>query len=142
MVDYAALRVEDYALALALWRQADGVRVGPFDTEADCARFLARNPGLSLVARNAGKLVGAVLCGHDGRVGYLHHLAVAYDARRLGIGRELVRRSLILLAAAGVPEAYAFVQRRNPAGQAFWQACGWQNRGVDTVCVETAAPFG
>ncbi len=138
MVEFTPMALADYPAALALWRQADGVRVGAFDTEADLARFLARNPGLSLLARREGKLVGAVLCGHDGRVGYLHHLAVSHDARRLGIGSALVTRCLAALAAVGIPEAYAFVQTRNAAGRQFWRSRGWNSRGVDTFSIETA----
>ena len=82
--------------------------------------------------------MGRVLCGHDGRVGYLHHLAVAHSERRQGIGSELVRRCLSGLAGVGIPEAYAFVQRANRPGQAFWIAHGWANRSVETFSVETS----
>ncbi|MEX0586364.1 MAG: hypothetical protein WD176_06955, partial [Pirellulales bacterium] len=66
----------DYDEVVALWEATEGVGLNESDSRENIARFLARNPGLSMVARVGGQIGGAVLCGHDGRRGYLHHLAV------------------------------------------------------------------
>ena len=92
------------------------------------ARFLARNPGLSFVAEEEGRIVGAVLCGNDGRRGFLHHLAVEKDRRRSGIGRDLVERCLSALAAAGFRKCHLFVLADNIEGQRFWRKIGWEER--------------
>ena len=101
----------------------------PF-TPRDRAAAIAlwRNPGLSFVARADGVLVGAVLCGHDGRRGYLHHLAVAPAHRRLGIGRRLVARCLSALARQDIPKCNIFVYGHNACGRAFWRRAGWKPR--------------
>lgn len=125
-VVYRSLTEADLASALALWAAADGVEVAEGDEPAQLVAYLARNPGLSQGAWRGERLVGAVLAGHDGRRGYLYHLAVANEARGKGIGRALVERALAGIAAAGVVRALILVARDNPTGRAFWLGRGWE----------------
>jgi len=67
------MTTQDYDEVLTLWRSSEGVGLSDADLEEGVAHFLDRNPGLSFVARDGEHLVGAVLCGHDGRRGYIHH---------------------------------------------------------------------
>jgi putative acetyltransferase len=83
---------------------------------------------LSFVAVGDGGIVGAVLAGHDGRRGYIHHLAVHPDWRRHGIGRRLIDRCLGALRDAGINKCHTFVFRDNPGGIAFWKSLGWTPR--------------
>jgi putative acetyltransferase len=106
-----------------------GVGLNESDTRPAIAAFLRRNRGLSLVARADGLLIGAVLCGHDGRRGYLHHLAVLPEWRRRGIGRLMVATCLNRLAAAGVPKCNIFLFADNKKGEVFWRRGGWKARG-------------
>jgi ribosomal protein S18 acetylase RimI-like enzyme len=62
------MTTQDYDEVFALWRTSEGVGLSDADSEEDVTRFLARNPGLCFVARDGEHLVGAVLCGHDGRL--------------------------------------------------------------------------
>ncbi len=87
-VQYAPMTVADYEAVSALWRVTPGLGLGASDAREPIGRYLERNPGSSFVARIAGEVVGAVLCGHDGRRGYLHHLAVAVRCRGRGVGRQ------------------------------------------------------
>jgi putative acetyltransferase len=119
----------DYAAAFALWRATEGIGLNESDSQAAVTTFLRRNPGMSSVAIGAqGELLGAVLCGSDGRRGYLHHLAVARAARGLGVGAQLVARSLAQLAAADIPKCNVFLFRDNDAGASFWEHNGWLPR--------------
>jgi ribosomal protein S18 acetylase RimI-like enzyme len=124
----AAFSMDDYAEVMALWHTIEGVGLSAADQPERIAAYLARNPGMSLVAREDGALVGAALCGHDGRRGYLHHLAVRPDRRGRGIGRELVAGCLAALAAEGIDKCHLFVFKDNLEGQAFWRKLGWQER--------------
>jgi putative acetyltransferase len=69
-------------------------------------------------------MAGAVLCGHDGRRGYLHHLAVAESHRRGGIGRQLVERCLTGLRSIGIMKCHLFIFIDNDIGLDFWQGFG------------------
>ena len=46
--------------------------------------------------------MGSILCGHDGRRGYIYHTAVLSDYRGRGIGTELVQAALKGLEEAGI----------------------------------------
>jgi len=111
-----AMTIRDYAEVVALWKGTEGIRVSSEDSRANIGKFLERNRRMSFVARDGKELVGTVLCGHDGRRGYLHHLAVALSHRRLGIGRALVERCLARLRGAGIRRCRAFVLTQNRKG--------------------------
>jgi ribosomal protein S18 acetylase RimI-like enzyme len=118
----------DYEEVAALWESSPGVGIYPGDDRETIARFLDRNPGLSFVGRDDTELVGAVLCSHDGRRGYITHLAVDAAFRRHGIGRALVERCLDALRREGIAKAHLFVFRTNREAQAFWRRVGWHER--------------
>lgn len=118
----------DYHDVFQLFSQTPGVTVRDADSAAATARYLERNPDLSFVAISEGGLVGCVLCGHDGRRGYLHHLVVRSPYRGKGIGRELVARCVQALGLLGISKSHVEVLVTNPAAQTFWAKIGWQQR--------------
>jgi ribosomal protein S18 acetylase RimI-like enzyme len=89
---------------MQLWKASDGVHLKSVDSRETIGRFLERNSGLSYVAMENDKVIGAVLCSHDGRIGFLTHLAVDPDYRRQGIGRSLVGRCLYALMGIGISQ--------------------------------------
>jgi ribosomal protein S18 acetylase RimI-like enzyme len=117
---------DDYEAAMALWNRAPGVRTG--ESREDFARILQRNPGLGSVATVDGAMAGAVLACHDGRRGYLYHLAVAEPYRNQGMARAMVERSLAGLAAEGIARCSIHLIVDNESGAAFWQKIGWRER--------------
>ena len=123
-----SFRVEDYDAVIALWRRSEGVGLNESDTRHAIAAYLRRNPRLSFVAEKGGRIIGAVLCGHDGRRGYLHHLAVAKRHRKNGIGRQLVNTCLAELRKAGIRRCNIFIYADNAAGMKFWAHAGWKLR--------------
>lgn len=122
----APMTAADYNEVLALWQASEGV--GGAEPRDELESYLARNPGLSLVAREQGKLVGAVMCGHDGRRGYLYHLAVAASHRGQGIGRAIVETCLDQLRAAGIRRCTIFLFADNHEGEKFWRQLGFRER--------------
>ena len=90
-------------------------------------QFIARNPGLSRVAIDGTTVVGVAMCGHDGRRGYIYHLAVDPAYRRYGLGKRLVRECLDGLHQAGVVRAIILVSDNNLAGAEFWKRAGWED---------------
>jgi putative acetyltransferase len=119
----------DLAEVIQFWQGMEGIGLSESDSYSALSFYLQRNPGLSWVARNRDReLIGAVLCGHDGRRGYLHHLAVAPDWRRKGIGRALVERCLSSLRELKILKCNVFLFNQNPEGEGFWKAMGWKGR--------------
>lgn len=128
-------RVADYDAVVALWRQSEGVEVAEGDDRTTITAYLERNPGLSRVAVASDRIVGAVLCGHDGRRGLIYHLAVAADQRGRGLGRRLVDECLAGLRACGLKRTLILVSRENELGRAFWESRGFEE-------ISSAVPFG
>jgi len=120
----------DLPAVLALWQRTEGVGLNESDTPARLAAYLRRNPGQSFVAcdTHSDAILGAVLCGNDGRRGYLNHLAVASEARGKGIGKSLVEACLKQLANLDILKCNVFVYATNAAGRAFWKHMGWFDR--------------
>jgi N-acetylglutamate synthase len=133
------MTTEDLIEVLALWDESEGVGLSEGDSTDEIAAFLARNPGLSLTVRHGGRIVGAVLCGHDGRRGCLYHLAVAGAYRRHGIGRALVETCLRRLASLGIRKCSIVLFRNNEIGQRFWNRNGWKER-TDLKVLQKRAP--
>jgi putative acetyltransferase len=121
-------RAVDYDAVFKLWRRCPGVGLGGSDTRSAITAYLRRNPGFSFVVQKNGEVIGAVLAGHDGRRGYLHHLAVAQPYRRAGLGRQLVESCLAKLHKAGIQKCNIFVFADNAEGMKFWARAGWAPR--------------
>jgi len=131
------MRIDDFDAVLALWKACEGVGLNEMDTPACIAAYLERNAGMSFIARDGGRIVGAVLSGHDGRRGYMHHLAVAASYRKRGIGRNLVEACFAELAKIGIVKCNIFVYAHNAEGQAFWKREGWNAR-ADLLVMQSA----
>jgi putative acetyltransferase len=123
-----SMTLADYDELQRLWQNAEGVGLNESDTRPAIASYLKRNRGMSFVARDGKELIGAVLCGHDGRRGCLYHLAVARSHRRKGIGTKLVARCLAELKRSNILKCNIFVYNHNADGEQFWRAHGWNKR--------------
>lgn len=119
---------QHYPSARALWERTPGVGLSDADEPEAIARFLQRNPGLSFVAIVEPEIVGTVLCGHDGRRGLIHHLVVAPEHRRKGVGRELLNVGLSGLRRHGIQKCHLLVFGNNEGGLTFWRAAGAAER--------------
>lgn len=124
------MTMNDYDELYALWTRTAGMGLREGDDGREgIAKFLARNPGCSFVARSSdGTLLGGILCGHDGRRGHIYHTAVELSARGNGIGRALVQHAMDALRAEGIRKATLVAFARNDLGNAFWQRMGFSAR--------------
>jgi ribosomal protein S18 acetylase RimI-like enzyme len=118
----------DYDAVIELWRSSEGLVLRDVDGREPIAEYLRRNRGLSFVVENASRIIGAVLCGTDGRRGYLQHLAVAPDYRQRGIGRQLATACVTALASRGIQKCHLMVVASNDAARTFWARLGWADR--------------
>jgi ribosomal protein S18 acetylase RimI-like enzyme len=128
MTTIRPMTLDDYDGVLALMDAEPTITIRAADSREAIGRYLARNPGLSLVAEEDGRVVGCVLCGHDGRRGYLHHLVIDPAYRLSGLGAAIVARALDGLAAEGLDKTHIDVFATNTAAIAFWRRLGWQQR--------------
>jgi len=129
-VDYfiQELTIDDYDVVRKLWASSASIELGGSDSREQIGRFLERNPGLSFVAMDGDQIVGVVLCGHDGRRGYIDQLVVKDSHRRQGIGRSLVSRCVYNLMRIGIRKWHLFVFEDNEPAVAFWSKLGWAKR--------------
>lgn len=119
--------IGDYDPVVALWCKEEGLEICEGDSREEITEYLKRNPGLSRVAEAGGEIVGAALCGHDGRRGWIYHLAVAPQHRGRGIGKMLMDDCVRGLSEAGLKRAIILVAGNNSAGHAFWLRNGWED---------------
>ncbi|HEY9226247.1 MAG TPA: GNAT family N-acetyltransferase [Gemmatimonadaceae bacterium] len=118
----------DYDAAMAIWRAAPGVVLRDADAREPLVRYLSRNPGLSFVAVDGDEVVGAVLCGTDGRRGYLQHLAVSRSHQRRAVGRRLADACIEALAHSGIDKCHLMILSGNTTAASFWKSIGWTLR--------------
>ncbi len=132
--------MSDYAAVRRLWETCEGVGLNDADRPEALRRYLARNPGMSFVAKAADSVVGAVLCGHDGRRGYLNHLAVHPRFRQRGLARQLVDHCLEALERDGIAKCHLFIFGTNQEGRRFWRRIGWELRDDLAVASRVLTP--
>ncbi len=119
----------DYDQVYALWKTIKGFAMRSLDDSREgVERFLKRNPQTSVVAIEEGKIVGAILCGHDGRRGCLYHVCVEPGYRRRGIGKAMVVFCMNALRKEQINKVSLIAFAQNDIGNAFWHHVGWMQR--------------
>lgn len=123
------MTIEDYDSVYALWKTINGFAIRSIDDSKEGVEiFIKRNPTTSVVAVMDGKVVGAILCGHDGRRGCLYHVCVQKEHRRHGVGKAMVVYCMEALKAEKVNKVSLIAFTRNDIGNAFWNSIGWTKR--------------
>ena len=123
------MTIEDYEWVYALWKKIKGFGIRSIDDSKEgVARFLKRNPTTSVVAEKDGRIVGSILCGHDGRRGCLYHVCVDEDYRRHGIGKRMVVFAMKALKEEKINKVSLIAFTENDIGNAFWNTIGWTER--------------
>ena len=123
------MTIDDYEKVYALWMSCKNMGFNNLDDSREgIAKYLKRNPATCFVAECGDSIVGVILSGHDGRRGFIHHLAVAENCRRQGIATELLECAVSSLAAEGINKVALLVFNRNEAGNAFWEKNGFTSR--------------
>jgi len=123
------MTIEDYDAVYALWASLPGIGLHDGeDSQERLAYYLRRNPESCFAAEEDGTLIGAVLCGNDGRRGTINHLAVAAERQGQGIGRALMNACLDAMRREGIRKCSLMVYRDNDEGNAFWDALDSRRR--------------
>lgn len=124
-----AMTIQDYEGVYKLWTGIRGFGIRTIDdSKSGVEKFLKRNPDTSVVCEEDGKIVGAILCGHDGRRGCLYHVCVDPDYRLRGIGKAMVVFAMEALHKEGISKVSLIAFTENDIGNAFWKEIGWTKR--------------
>lgn len=127
-IDFRPLQTGDFEQIIDLWKRTPGVGLSSSDNPRAFTRFIDRNPLMSFAAIFNSEIIGTIMSGHDGRRGYIYHLAVDPDYRRKHIATELVNRALDALRDEGIEKVTLFVLADNEPGILFWGKSGWRRR--------------
>ena len=123
------MKIEDYPQVHDLWMRIKGFAIRSIDdSEEGVSLFLKRNPTTSVVSIEDGKVVGTILCGHDGRRGCMYHVCVDPAYRRRGIGKEMVVFAMNRLREEKISKVSLIAFTQNDIGNAFWRQIGWTKR--------------
>ena len=123
------MTIEDYDGVFALWNSIKGFAIRSIDDSREGVEvFLKRNPGISVVAVEDDKIVGAILCGHDGRRGCLYHVCVHAGYRRHGLGKAMVVHCMEKLMEEHINKVSLIAFTKNDIGNAFWNSMSWTKR--------------
>ena len=122
------MTINDYDEVFAMWQITTKRALSKADERDQIERYLLRNAGMSQVAVVDGKIVGTVLAGHDGRRGFVHHMAVLPDYRRRHIGHRLAEKAIEMISRDGIDKTHIFCYQNNETGQNFWKDFGFEKR--------------
>ena len=123
------MKLEDYASVRTLWMTIRGFGIRSIDDSREgVSRFLKRNPCTSVVALDGGRVVGAILCGHDGRRGCFYHVCVHEDYRKRGIGKAMAVFAMKALQKEEINKVSLIAFKQNEVGNHFWKSVGWTFR--------------
>ena len=120
--------ISDHEALIQLFSNTPGVTVREADSKESTEKYLDRNPKLNFVAMEGSQLIGCVMCGHDGRRGYLQHLVVSEAFRGNGVGQHLFTKCIDALSLLEIEKTHIFVFKTNDLANDFWSKRGWQLR--------------
>ncbi len=123
------MTIADYEQVYDLWTSVKGFAIRSIDdSKESIEKFLKRNPSTSMVAELDGKIVGSVLCGHDGRLASLYHVCVEKSYRKQGIGSAMVHECELALKKEGISKVCLIAFTSNEVGNQFWKDLNWEHR--------------
>lgn len=123
------MTIDDYDDVYALWNSIQGFGIRTLDDSKEgIERFIKRNPTTCCVDIEDEKIVGAILCGHDGRRACLYHVCVSRQYRMHGIGKKMVKFCLDRLKEEGINKVCLNAFVTNQVGNKFWKKMGWTLR--------------
>ena len=128
-IQFREMCIGDYSQVRALWMTIRGFGIRSLDDSREgVERFIRRNPATSVVALDQGRVVGAVLCGHDGRRGCFYHVCVHEDYRKKGIGKAMAVFAMKALQKEQINKVSLIAFKSNEVGHRFWRSVGWTFR--------------
>ncbi len=116
----------DTEQVIALWTDCGLTR--PWNNPIlDIQRKCALGDELFLVGEKGGQIKCSVMAGYDGHRGWINYLAVAPNARKSGLGKQMMDHVEAKLLALGCPKINLQVRQGNDAVMAFYESLGFTN---------------
>ena len=128
-IEIRIMTIDDYDKVYALWLSCKNMGFNNLDDSREgIDKYLKRNPSTCFVAVKGETVVGVILSGHDGRRGFIHHMAVTEEYRHLGIASNLLEHAMTALKTEGINKVALLVFNRNEVGNTFWESQGFTAR--------------
>jgi len=120
------MTINDYEQVYELWTSTPNMGLNNLDDSKEgIAKYLNRNPSTCFVAETDSCIIGVILSGHDGRRGYIYHMAVAQGHQRKGIGEALLNEVMSAFKKIDIHKVALVVFEKNEKGNAFWEKQGF-----------------
>ncbi len=127
-MQYREMQISDYDGIITLWKETEGVHLRSTDSREGIEKCLKRNPKLSFVAEESNQIIGTIMSSHDGRRGYIQHLAVSSDWRQNGIATVLLSRCIQGLKQEDIYRSQIHILSENKLAKKYWSSRGWEKR--------------
>lgn len=129
MIDIRVMSIADYDAVYNLWMNTPGMGLNSTDDSREgIEKYLKRNPVSNFVAEDNGTIIGVIMSGHDGRRGYIYHIAVLPAYRNQGIAKRLVDCAMSALDEEGINKVALVAFKKNDTGNGFWESIGFAER--------------
>jgi len=121
------MKIDDYDEIHQIWSNSNGITLRAIDDSKEgIERFLKRNPNNSYIFRIDGKIIGGILCGHDGRKAFIYHTVVHESFRDRGVGKKLLESVIKSLREENITKVGVLVNSDNISGNNFWESLGFE----------------
>ncbi len=128
-MDITLMKKTDYDAVYDLWIRTQGMGLRSLDDSRDgIESFLNRNPNTNFVCKEADKIVGVMMSGHDGRRGYIYHASVDENYRNKRIASALLNQVIEALKEEGIHKVALVAFKTNTLGNSFWKSHGFVER--------------
>lgn len=123
----------DYDEVYKLWHSIKSFAIRQIDDSRDgIVKFLKRNKTTCVVAVCDGKIIGSILCGHDGREACFYHVCVREDMRNHGVATHMVNYIIDKLNKLNINKIRLVAFKNNKLGNKFWKDIGFvQNKNIN-----------
>lgn len=123
------MTLNDYEQVYSLWINTPNMGLNNIDDTIDgIEKYLNKNPDTCFVALKDSIIIGAILSGHDGRRGFIYHMAVKSDEHNHGVGTALLNASVSALEKEGITKVSLLTKVHNENGNAFFEKHGFIKR--------------
>jgi len=125
------ITLDDYLKLIEFWKE--NYFVSEMDNLEHFTLFLQKNPSLSILIEENGKIIGSALGSYDGRRGYLQKVVTSKVLRGKGIGKQMVNEVVVRLRKVGAVYVPISVEEKNIT---FYEKCGFVRKTSTSMSLD------